>query len=211
MNPGWWAAGLAVLWAVGAPWLGGTRPWTRGSRLAASGLVGGAVWGTVALLASAKPMVHGLSGGGEVAGQAAGSAIAVLWLSVAVIDLREQVIPNRLVLASMVAGAGWTWVRGHHVIGHLVAGAVIGISFALISRFSRGGLGMGDAKFSGAVGTALGWQSGFWALSLGAWSAGLYALASMLVRRPRRRFALGPFLAAGGFLAWLAPAAHLWH
>ncbi len=208
MKPGWWAFGLALVWTGLAPWLGGTRPWTRGSRLAGSGLVAGAVWATVSLLSAIN---HGRTDAAGVGGQAAGAALTALWLSVAVIDLREQVIPNRLVLASALAGVGWTWVRGQNVGSHLAAGAVIGIGFSLLSRLSRGGLGMGDAKFAGALGTALGWQNGFWALTLGAWSAALYALGSVLARGSRRRFALGPFLVAGGFLAWLAPAGRFWH
>ncbi len=140
----------------------------------------------------------------------------VVTMALALIDIDQKLIPNRvlfpglavaapLLLAGAVADGhpGW-WLRG--VAGG--AGYFVGLLIlALIAP--RGGLGMGDVKLALLLGLFLGYQ-GWEQVLLGAFIAillgGVVSAVLLLTRRKGRRDTIpfGPYLIAGAYLtiAW---------
>ncbi|MDA8207053.1 MAG: A24 family peptidase [Thermaerobacter sp.] len=120
---------------------------------------------------------------------------------VAVVDRTHQIIPNRLVALMGVWAIAARFHYGHWLSAALVAVAVF-LFYLAVNLISHGGLGMGDVKFSAVLALALGYPAGLVSVVLGIWTAGLYALALLLLSRRRRNqlMALGPFLALGGLV-----------
>ncbi len=133
-----------------------------------------------------------------------------IWLLVAVIDANERIIPNRLVALSVL----WSLVTfvwaARPVTASVGCGAGLLLTFLLIHFLTRGGIGMGDVKYSGAVGLALGWPLGLVALVLGIWTGGIYALVLLLMRAVKRHdsIPLGPFLVFGAILGLVGTIGH---
>ena len=140
---------------------------------------------------------------------------AALSVALAVIDVREHRLPNRLVLPAypavlvlfaLACALGAPWTR----FGGAAAGmAVLFVVFAVFRLASRAGLGGGDVKLAGVVGGMLGWI-GWDAVLVGVFAAfllgGLFGLLLLALRRAdrRTRFAFGPWMLAG---AWAGVAA----
>jgi leader peptidase (prepilin peptidase)/N-methyltransferase len=96
----------------------------------------------------------------------------------------------------------WLFVRA------LIGGAALFLFYYVVRWVSPRGMGGGDVKLAGLVGTVLGWFG--WApLAVGAFAAfalgGVFGLALMVAGRARRRTAIpfGPWMLAG---AWLGIA-----
>jgi len=130
--------------------------------------------------------------------------LALLLLTIAVIDLRTLRIPDVLSLPLMAGGLGVAWALPVLPVWHHVVGAVAGFGLlALIGEVyfrRRGveGLGLGDAKLFGAAGAWLGWQ----ALPAVLLVASVAGLAFAVLRR-ERRVAFGPWLALGFWCVWV--------
>ncbi len=124
-----------------------------------------------------------------------------LLVVVGVVDRVHQIIPNRLVILMAIWALAARMQFGHWASSALLALTVFFFYF-LVSVVSRGGLGMGDVKFSGVLALALGYPAGALSVVAGLWAAGLYAAFLLLVRRRGKRdlMALGPFLAFGGLV-----------
>ena len=133
-----------------------------------------------------------------------------------VIDLREQLLPNRvllpatagaLLLLTMAAAVGDRW---DDLLRAVLAGAAaFGVLLAM-ALVSPAGMGMGDVKLAGLLGVFLGWLS--WpalvaGLFLGFLLQAVLGLALLAMRRAGRRTELpfGPALLLGTGLAVLAP------
>lgn len=129
--------------------------------------------------------------------------LLALLMVVAVVDSRNQVIPNRLV------GIGLVWAVVEHLVtgawrSSIIVGCVIFFFYLLIHVASHGGLGMGDVKFSLVLAFGLGYPAALISMVSGIWAAGIYALVVWVVHRNRRKtMALGPFLAFGGIIGIL--------
>lgn len=171
---------------LSGPWWG--APSTRRQRLAAGGL-------TLLLGAASSVVLR--------------HAVDVWWIApmvallavVAVVDAVHQIIPNRLVALTAVWAVAARGYYGHWLDAALVAAGVF-VFYLAVHLITRGGLGMGDVKFSAVLGLALGYPDGLVGVVLGMWAAGLYALFVLIVRRRQRNqfMALGPFLALGGLV-----------
>ena len=133
-------------------------------------------------------------------------------LTIAVIDARHYVVPDRLSLPLVVAGLLVAIVEPRlDPVAHLI-GAAAGFLFmqavAWTYRRLRGrdGLGGGDAKLFAAAGAWVAWQ-GLPLVLLIASAGGL--LAVLVLALSGRRLGLGdalpfaPFLALGTWLVWL--------
>lgn len=135
------------------------------------------------------------------------------------IDLDEQIIPNRIVLPSIViallAVGAVAAVRGdYHVILHAVYGMLIGGGFlGIIAFLAPRGMGMGDAKLAAFLGIFLGFYilAGLLIAFLLGSIGGIILLAAKRKGR-RERIPFGPFLALGGTLAlfWGEPLYRLY-
>lgn len=129
-------------------------------------------------------------------------------LQLAIIDLREQLLPNRVLVPGVVvavvllAGAaavddGWTQLRRA-----VLAGLVCFVVLLVMALVSPAGMGMGDVKLAGFLGLYLGWLG--WPVVLVGFFLGFLvqacvALVLLAARRVGRRAELpfGPALLAG--------------
>lgn len=138
----------------------------------------------------------------------------MIWLAVslafwlgwaALIDARQQILPDFLTLPLMPAGLLLAWLQppglAARIMG-LLAGylAFAGTAWAYRRLRGRDGLGLGDAKLLGAAGAWVGWQGLPSVVLLGAIGGLVWALAARLPAD--RTLPFGPFLAAAFWLVW---------
>ncbi len=189
---------LAVVLSIGLPWSGSSGRWNPWSRVGA---------GLLFLIIAGGLSVHN-------PGHWAESVVLVTWMAAALVDWREQIIPHRLVLLSVAAGALWTESSHGALMAHVVSGLAMGTMLLLIHWLSDSALGMGDVKFSGTLGVALGWMKGLVVLSLGFWMTGLFALGLVVFRRRKvaSGIAFAPFLVLSALgVLWMHPSPMVLH
>ena len=136
-------------------------------------------------------------------------AAAGVWL--AVVDLRTRLLPDRVVLPTLGAGAvllGVAALAGHDpaALGRAVAGsALLFAGYLVLALIAPAGLGMGDVKLAAVLGLYLGWL-GWPALVDGALAGfvvqAVLALVLLAARRVQLRGAVpfGPAMLAGAAL-----------
>ena len=128
----------------------------------------------------------------------------LVWL--AAIDLRERVLPNRIVLPATVAVlAAHALATPHDLPQYAVAALAAAVVFFVPALIRPGALGMGDVKLAMLLGAALG-SAVVPALTLGLFAAGLFAGGLVLARGRaalKTEMPLGPFLAFGAILLLL--------
>ena len=137
-------------------------------------------------------------------------AAVVLWLSF--LDLRDGLLYDVITLPFAAVGllfslAGFSVPVAHAVIG----GTLCGVLFYCLYIAARGGLGGGDVKFAVGLGVWLGWEAAVVAVWIAFLLGGIAALFLLVTRRRGRRDGIpfGPFLALGGYVAFVAGSA-LW-
>jgi prepilin peptidase CpaA len=119
----------------------------------------------------------------------AAATIAFL-LACVVIDVRTLRIPNRITFPTMAAGLVLnSWMTGWWGAATSVAGCSLAIAI-LIVPFALGGIGAGDVKMMGTVGSLLGPQLVALALLVGMMAGGVFAILA-LAGRGRLREKLG--------------------
>ncbi len=135
-------------------------------------------------------------------------------VAVTVIDLQHYIVPNRIVVATLVAsvpllalaallGDDWSSLRTA-LLGAILAGA----GLLVVNLISPRGMGMGDVKLAVVLGLFLGWidlahvvLGLFLGFLLGA--LGGVALIAAGLRRRSDHVPFAPFLAGGAVLAVL--------
>lgn len=136
-----------------------------------------------------------------------GMLLSSLLLVAATTDLRQRIIPNPVVLAGLVAaltveGLAQPIAPLASLLGAVVAGGFLW----LLEAASRGGVGRGDVKLAAVMGLVLGPGPAvvalFLAFALGATGSALWLVARRMGALARIPF--GPFLLAGGIVAFLA-------
>ena len=215
MNAGNWAlaagltAGLATGWLL-APFLargGGTAPagapapMPRPRWRAGLALLTGALFAAMALRFGLSPLLPAVW------------YLAAAGVALAVIDVREHRLPDRLTLPSypaavaLLGGGGLLLPDGGSHLVHALAGlAAAGAFFLLLAFIRPGDIGWGDVKLSGLLGFYLGW---FGAGALLAGMAGAFVLAAVTglaliaAGRATRKSHLpfGPFMIASALAA----------
>ena len=134
-----------------------------------------------------------------------GAVLCPALVLLAAIDARHKLLPNTIVLPTTVVIAVILAIgEPSKFPRHLLVAAALGGFFFAFAALLPGSLGMGDAKLGFLLGLALG---------SAALAAAIYAIAGLLVaaiyilatRGPSARkdvIPFGPFLAAGGILAF---------
>ncbi|MCO7271718.1 prepilin peptidase [Cellulosimicrobium cellulans] len=145
--------------------------------------------------------------------------VAAAGAVVAVVDARTHRLPDVIVLPSWLAsvlliGAGAVGTGDGAALGRAVAGGLLGFgAYAALRIAYPPGLGFGDVKLAGMLGTPLawlGWGELVAGLVLPFVLGGVWALALVVTRRARRDTAVpfGPFMVVGaGVAAVLGDAA----
>jgi len=128
---------------------------------------------------------------------------------VSAIDLQRQIIPNKVMYPSIIAGLAAMGLvalaegSAHTLWESLKGFAVGGVPLTVIALLIPRGMGMGDAKLAAFTGIFLGWQSQvvafFFAFLLGSMAGVAMVIAGKKGRKSRIPF--GPFLAAGALIA----------
>jgi leader peptidase (prepilin peptidase)/N-methyltransferase len=143
-------------------------------------------------------------------------ALAVVAVLLTLVDLRHHLLPDRVVLPGLGAGAALLAVAAAAepawpALLRAVLGAVaLFLAFLVLALISPGGLGMGDVKLAALLGLYLGWL-GWPAVLVGAAAAfvvqALVALVLLAARRVGRRSDLpfGPSMLVGTALAVALP------
>ncbi|WP_404413318.1 A24 family peptidase [Vreelandella aquamarina] len=132
-------------------------------------------------------------------------------LTMAVIDLRTQLLPDILTLPLLWAGLLYQLLFQPIMLPAAVIGAMTGYlvlwSVYWLFRLVTGkdGMGYGDFKLLAALGAWVGWQTLPLVLIIAAGLGALFGIAWQLVRKDQRGMPMpfGPFLALGGWVALL--------
>ena len=139
---------------------------------------------------------------------------AAVGLLLSVIDLRERLIPNRVLVPGIAVTAALLTLAAAvdddwSALGRAVAGGAVGFLVLLVmALLAPAGLGMGDVKLAALLGLVLGWL-GWSAVLLGLFLGFVFqavtALVLLAVGRAGRRTELpfGPALVAGALVAAL--------
>jgi prepilin signal peptidase PulO-like enzyme (type II secretory pathway) len=131
--------------------------------------------------------------------------------TMAVIDWREMILPNRFNAVLAAGGLGQAIFVGRPDLPDALLGAFLGFAvlsmIAALFRYVRGvdGLGFGDRKFVAAAGLWIGWEQ----ISLMLLIASCSALIFVLIRSAwgrkldiAMRLPFGPFLGFGTVACW---------
>jgi len=144
-----------------------------------------------------------------------------LMLVVALIDLDHKIIPNKIILPSLVVllilSPFWTEMGisrtflgndnlGGTVINSVLSGLGASMFFLVIALIYPSGLGMGDVKLGGVIGLLVGYPGALLALWLAIVVGGVVAVGLVLFTKFGRKDAIpfGPFLSMGAVVALLA-------
>lgn len=148
---------------------------------------------------------------GAVLGWALGRDEVWVWavalavgVPLAAIDLGAHRLPDALVLPAVAAAVVVALVGGEPAA--VAGGAVLVTGFAVLAVLPRSGLGFGDVKLAGLLGTALallGWGALARGAALAFVSGGVVAAVLLATGRARRDTPLpfGPHLLAGALVA----------
>lgn len=137
-------------------------------------------------------------------------------VGLALIDLRHRRLPNAIVIPSIAVALGFIALgsfagAGPSVGGALVGAASLGGFLWAVSVVSRGGIGLGDAKYGILIGLVVGsLDVGSVAVAAGAavLAGGAAAVVVLLAGGDRRSaIPFGPMLAFGAFVGLLASPA----
>jgi leader peptidase (prepilin peptidase)/N-methyltransferase len=157
------------------------------------------VAGASAALAAGCFIRFGLSGRAVVE-----SLFAAVLVLLAAIDLQRRLIPNVIVLPTLVVVlAAQIALDPDRTIEWVVASVAAALFFFVPLIIYPAGMGMGDVKLAALLGAALG-KAVILAVIAGLFAAGAFGLL-ILVREGagsrKKSIAFGPFLAFGGLVA----------
>jgi leader peptidase (prepilin peptidase) / N-methyltransferase len=148
----------------------------------------------------------------------AGYCLLLAWLiALAAIDLDTMTLPNPLTSSGLVLGLVFqTWLgyqathtaagAAQYFVGS-IGGMVLGIwiydiiqilGTLLMGQLAQGG---GDAKLMGMVGAWLGWSGVLLTGGIASMTGSIVMGGAVLLGSSRRKFPLGPFLAAGAVVS----------
>ncbi|MDH6182293.1 leader peptidase (prepilin peptidase)/N-methyltransferase [Microbacteriaceae bacterium SG_E_30_P1] len=142
---------------------------------------------------------------------------AVVSVVLAAIDLRRRIIPNRIVLPSLVIvlvlGATAALLDDHplRAVWMLAGSAALFVIYLVPAVVAPGSVGFGDVKLAAVVGAVLGifgLQVWFWGAIAGFFVGALMGLVGMAIRRLtlRSRIPFAPAMLVGAWLAVLIVA-----
>ena len=165
----------------------------------------------IALVMNAVAVMSALFVAGDGPSLLVSAVLGGVLVVLAAIDQRSGRLPDAFTLPLLLGGLSYAAIHTPDELPGRLIGAAAGYSaLALVAwgyRSTRGrdGLGMGDAKLFAALGAWVGWRLLPEVLLIASVLGLTWVLA---VRRgapyaPQSALAFGPFVAAGGWIAWL--------
>lgn len=130
--------------------------------------------------------------------------LASILIIVAFIDLKHQIIPDKIVIITLVTGMLFSFA-GVISLSNAMLGMVLGGGILFLLALIPGALGGGDIKFMFALGSFLGANKTLYALFLAFILAACISLLLLVFKIKGRKdhIAFGPFLAFGSFFSFL--------
>lgn len=125
-------------------------------------------------------------------------------LTVSVIDLYHQIIPDVITLPGIIIGLGASAFFLSSGIKSALLGTLLGGGlFFVIAVASRGGMGGGDIKLIAMIGAFLGLTDVLITIVLASFVGSLVGIFMMIVYSKGRKYKIpfGPFLAIGGLMS----------
>jgi prepilin peptidase CpaA len=115
-------------------------------------------------------------------------SMLIIFLAAAVYtDLRDHRIPNMIALSAAVVGLGsHLYLSGSQGAGFALGGLALGMGF-LLPFYALGGMGAGDVKLMGAIGTFLGPEQTLLAVAVTLILGALGALALLIAGYGKQR------------------------
>ena len=131
--------------------------------------------------------------------------LLVIMLSLAVIDIRHQVLPTKLIYAMGVTAAIYIGIQSFSysyrtfdpIVSGLIGGMVLFGLFYAIYQLSKGQwVGGGDVRLVAVMGLLLGWQKGLLALLVASYFASALMIILVCIGgyHKKMRIPFGPFL-----------------
>jgi prepilin signal peptidase PulO-like enzyme (type II secretory pathway) len=132
------------------------------------------------------------------------SLLILLLLTISIIDIRTKRIPDYLIYSGIVFFLSYNILIKKQSILILFTLIFTGfIPFFLIWYFTKGKLGLGDAKFSAFLALALGLRSWFVMVFASSFTALIFALYMLKVKKITgdTKIPYGPFLSLGALIS----------
>ena len=125
------------------------------------------------------------------------------------IDIDFQIIPNELLMISLVPVLVLLIFNGLDGIWNNLIGAVVLVGVFLLMgylgkiAYKQDSMGMGDVKYAFVIGLLLGWKTGLLAVMLSFFAAAIMVLIMKFTSgvESRQRIPFGPFLSIGLFIS----------
>ncbi len=130
----------------------------------------------------------------------AGIFLFSMSLMITMIDLEHYIIPDSIVLTTLLGGIVYHAVTPGPGPANLLLGLAVGLAVPFfLAVVSKGGLGGGDVKLSAVMGFWLGFPGVFYALFWGALSGSITGILLMVLKIKKRKdpIPFGPFLTLG--------------
>jgi len=128
---------------------------------------------------------------------------AAVLVTVFLTDLKEMLIPDRIILPAIVIGFFFKFLIGVSFFGSVVSAILIGGFFLGLVVITRGkGMGGGDIKLGAFMGLSLGFPNGILAVMLGFLTGAVFAIGAILMGKKHfgESLPFGPFLVIGSFI-----------
>jgi leader peptidase (prepilin peptidase)/N-methyltransferase len=136
--------------------------------------------------------------------------VMAAWLTV--IDIKHQLLPNRIVFPSaaiagvLLLSACLVMLDGATALRTILGAVVLWVAYAVLRLISPSSMGFGDVKLAFVLGLYLGfvsWQAVLWGTVLAFMLGAVWGLVLIISRRGtgKTQIPFGPFMLAGALVA----------
>jgi prepilin signal peptidase PulO-like enzyme (type II secretory pathway) len=128
---------------------------------------------------------------------------SVIFLVLAIIDLRTKIIPNIIIYPSIILALVISSFTTKGLLNSTIGG-VVGFTIVLVPALvSNGGIGFGDVKLAGLIGIVTGFGEVLIAIALAFILGGLIAIILMATNTKRHDIPMGPYLSIGAIVSMI--------